>query len=80
MPGDGRGSHGNRCLVEPVVMSQALRTSGHRVAQRVLRASVTSTDATLGEEILNRPRSFRRLRLPSIIVICDWWIIVAALN
>jgi|SRR5271157_1426792 len=28
------------------------------------RASVTSTDASLGEEVLNRPRSFRRLRLP----------------
>ena len=28
------------------------------------RASVTSTEASLGEEVLNRPRSFRRLRLP----------------
>ena len=36
---------GNRCLGEPVAMPQPLRISGRRVAQRVLRASVTSTDA-----------------------------------
>src|SRR5271157_3424164 len=28
------------------------------------RASVTSTEASNGEEVLNRPRSFRRLSLP----------------
>jgi hypothetical protein len=31
----------------------------------MLRASFGSTDATFGEEMSSRPRSFRRLRLPN---------------